>query len=269
MTAKRDLIVLSCLFLALVAAPLAQAAKTPAPVPEAVLKNIDSAFQLTRKPRNRQEYISMLSKRMGQVVKLGLETEKKYAGASNLHLARVRMLAAADFLFRVRKSDDARNVRLAISQRVMASDAPPGSKVTADYFATLEKVAPPGGQIAKDADKQIRAYVQRYAKSVAEPASLIRGAQLAEEAALKALKGEMLDALDKKHAKEPTVNIFLRRAGRKPMFHADLTLVTGKKLTLPDGLLGKGVVIDIPAEVVDKPPCHHAFAVKFELAGAE
>ena len=213
-------------------------------VPESVLKNIDESVRLTGRPKSQQEHVAMLVGKMQQVLKLSGDAEKQYPQASNLHLVRVRMLRAADFLARYDESSEATKTRLAISRRLLASDAPADVKVTADYFVTLEKIKPIGGKTADDAEAQIRAYLQRYAKKPEEAESLARASQLAKETDLSPLREEIFDTLETDHVDKPEIHAFLRRAGRKMPFQADLTLVDGKKLALPGDLLGKVVVID-------------------------
>jgi thiol-disulfide isomerase/thioredoxin len=135
----------------------------------------------------------------------------------------------------------------------MASNAPADTKVTADYFITLEKVSPAAGTVASDAADQIKAFAARYAKTEGEPGAIVRACQLAKQVGLTALFTELVDRLDKDFSANPIVNAFLRQAGRKPPFAAELTLVDGKKLTLPGDVKGKVIVIDFWATWC--PPC--------------
>jgi thiol-disulfide isomerase/thioredoxin len=255
---SRRLLVLvsaSALLAAAVGAVGADAAADPN-VPEQAIKSIDSLFDFERLPRSEQGRQAMLKEQMGKVLARGAELEKKHPGAPNLHLVQVRMLKAADLLVRSEKNTEEIAKRLAIARRLMASNAPPDSKVTADHFITLHRVKPAGGPPAKDADAQVRAYAQRYAKTDAASMALLRGAYLARELKLPAVEKEMLDALQKDHARDPAAYWFLRRAGRRLPFYADLTLLDGRKLKLPDDLLGKVVVIHFWA--MGSPPCRAA-----------
>ncbi|MBL7134889.1 MAG: TlpA family protein disulfide reductase [Phycisphaerae bacterium] len=229
----------------LAVSPLPSAAQDKdANVPQTVLTEMEQAFRPTRQAKSRQEYIDLQAKQMGKVIEFGQGTEALYPKAPNLHEIQRRMLVAADFVVRYKPSADAKARRQAIAKRILASNAPPETKVTPDYFVTVEKVAPAGGEVAKDAEKQIRAFLKPYAKTDAIAVALVRASQLAQKAELKDLETEYLDTMEKKYSDDPQINTYLRRMGRHPMFFADLTLVDGAKLSLPGDRLGKVVVID-------------------------
>jgi len=154
------------------------------------------------------------------------------------------MLVAADFVVRYKPDANAKARRQAIAKRILASNAPPDAKVTPDYFVTAEKVAPTGGRIAKDAEKQIRAFLQPYAKTEVIAVAMVRASQLADKAGLKDLKAEYLSTMEKQYSDDPQINTYLRQVGRHPMFIANLTLTNGAKLRLPDKRISKVLVID-------------------------
>ncbi len=229
----------------LAVSPLPAAAQDKdANVPKTVITKMEQAFRPTRQAKSRQEYIDLQAKQMGKVIEFGQGAEAKYPKAPNLYEIQRRMLVAADFIVRYKPSADAKAQRQAIAKRMLASNAPLEAKVTPDYFVTVEKVAPAGGKIAKDAEKQIRAFLKPYAKTDAIGVALVRASELAKKAGLKDLEAEYLDTMDKQYSKDPQINTYLRRMGRHPMFVADLTLTDGAKLSLPGDRLGKVVVID-------------------------
>ena len=219
-------------------------APADANVPQSVMGELEQTFQPKQQPTSREEALVIQARQMREVIKFGQGIEAKYPKAPNLYEVQRRMLVAADFIVRYQPAADAEALRQEISRRILASSAPAEVKVTPDYFVTLDKVAPTGGEAAKDAQQQIQAFLDRYAKTDAAALSLVRASQLAEKAKLKALETELLDKMEKQYSEDPQINTYLRHVGRHPKFVAELTLTDGKKLKLPDDLLGKVVVID-------------------------
>jgi thiol-disulfide isomerase/thioredoxin len=243
--------VLATLALPAPAQPDTQAASEPADgkVPQSVITELEQTFRPKRQPTSREEALAMPAEQMLEVIKFGESVEAKYPNAPNLYEVQRRMLIAADFIVRSRGQAGDKAKRQEIAGRILASGAPAEVKVTPDYFVTLEKVAPGGGEAAKDAQQQIQAFLDRYRETGAAAVALVRASQLAQKAKLNALETELLDKLEKDHAQDPQIRMYLKQVGRGPKFvgkkfQADLTLTDGKKLSLPDDLLGKVVVID-------------------------
>jgi len=220
------------------------AAPADANVPRSVIAELEQTFQPKQQPTSREEAVAMQAEQMAEVMKFGQSLEAKYPKAPNLYEVQTRMLIAADFIVRYKPDAGAKAQRQEISGRILASGAPAQAKVTPDYFVTIEKLAPAGGEVAKDAQQQIQAFADRYAKTDAAAVALVRASQLAQKAKLSALETELLDKLEKDYSQDPQANMYLRHMGRHPKFVAELTLTDGKKLSLPDDLLGKVVVID-------------------------
>ncbi len=231
-------------FLATVLPMSAAAQDNDANVPQTVMTEMDRTFRPTQRATTRQQYMDLQTKQMAKVIKFGLDAEAKYSKAPNLYEIQRRMLVAADFVVRYKPSADAKAQRQAISKRILASNAPADAKVTPDYFVTAEKIAPAGGEIAKDAEKQVHAFLKPYAETKAIGVAMIRASQLAKKAGLKDLETEYLDTMEKKYSKDPQINKYLRTMGRHPIFVAEMTLTDGTKLALPEGRLGKVVVVD-------------------------
>jgi len=231
---------------ALIAAPTAALCAPGAQgalVPPAVLKQVDQAFLAPRQKMTQAQYYQYTAAQMAKVLDIGLKAEKAYPQAKNLYVLQLRMLMAADFLSRTNQSPQVRHLRLALARRILSSGAPMEAKLTPDYFVTSELVRPTSAGPPPTAEKEIRAFVDRYADTAEKPAALARGVQLAAEAQQKRLHWHLLNALEKDYAHIPSINVLLRRNGRRPPFVAALTLIDGRKLTLPDDLQGKVTVV--------------------------
>lgn len=222
--------------------------KAAAKVPDSVIKELTAKFRLPGRPRTREELAGMRAKVGKAVIAFGKQIEGKYAGAENLHEVRGRMLYAADFVARAEPSAETRDQKLDIARSLVEdNNAPAETKVTADYFLTLEKVAPKG-KPADGAKKHIEAYLQRYAGTDAVGLSLIRGSQLAAQANLQQYEDQLLDKAQKDHASNPQIAAYLKSKGRSPFmgkpFEADLPVIDGTTLSMPADTKGKVVVVD-------------------------
>jgi thiol-disulfide isomerase/thioredoxin len=244
-------LLLAALALPAAAQPATRPAAAPADanVPRSVIAELEQTFRLKQQPTSREEDIAMRAAQMLEVIKFGEGLEAKYPKAPNLYEVQTRMLIAADFMVRYKPDAGAKAQRQEISGRILASGAPAQAKATPDYFVTVEKLAPAGGEVAKDAQQQIQAFADRYAKTDAAAVALVRASQLAQKAKLIAMETELLDKLEKDYSQDPQIQKYLKQKGRGTSFvgkkfQADLTLTDGKKLSLPDDLLGKVVVID-------------------------
>jgi len=215
-------------------------------VPDNLVKEIASQMGPIERSLSPEEATGMLTERMENVLKLGTEAERKYPIADNLGIVRVHMLQAASFLAKQKRDEAARKQVLRIADRILASKAPPEVKVKADLVATGASLRSTGG--AGQADQEIRTLVKRYEKTPADALGCLYGAILALQNRRDALRDELIAALETRYADDAEVRGFLREVGRDPdrgkPFAAQLRRLDGARLTLPEDLPGKVVVID-------------------------
>jgi len=188
--------------------------------------------------------------RLEQVLTLGAEAERNYPDGKGLAPVRLSMMQAAGWLAGARQ-DAAYVDRLKeIGDRVHASSAAASEKAVADFFITRAALLPPVGERkVKDVPGAIRGLEQKYADGDGHAAALIYATVLAAEPAQAALRDELAGRLEKDYLETPGVRGFLRgQLGRHPdigkVFRAELTRLDGTKLTLPEDLAGKVVVVD-------------------------
>jgi len=226
------------------------ASSQAAKVPDTVLAEIKKQFPNLRNRRmTRQEAIVLVTKQMNKVLQLGAQAEKDYPKAENLYEVQMQMFEAAGVLVKIERTE-ANKARLhAIAKKIVKSNAPPKSKLKSDFVLLQAAVFPDDSKPAPDADKNIRRFADRYAKTDAAATAYLYAALLAEIAQQPALAEQMCSVLEKKYLNHPKVAAFLKQTGRSPKFKnkpfkAELARLDGKKLSLPKDLLGKVVVVD-------------------------
>jgi thiol-disulfide isomerase/thioredoxin len=235
------LLVLS--FLAASAPGLAQSVANK-DVPTTLLTKMNENFRPKVRPASREQFVELMTKQTREIIKVGLSIEKEYPGAKSLTQVRGMMLEAAGFLQENTPNEANKAQLLAIANRIMTSDATAKIKAQADFVTTRWKIAPAPDKIAKDAEKQIRAYLKRYSSSGVKTTAIIRGTIMCGVAKLDKLRDELAEILETEHGDVPGITAFLLSIGRQPTFRAKLIKLDASTLSLPDDLLGKVLVID-------------------------
>jgi len=216
-------------------------------VPRADLASMEALF--ARPSGQGQEALTEMTEKMQKVVRRGLELEQQYAGAPNLYEVRLRMLLAARLLAHQLKKDEASRARLVrIASRIMGSPAPAQAKLEADRILTTQKLLAAPAANPDKVPQLIHDLVERYKGTDAERNAIAYGAILAANTDQERLKAEYCQRLEDEHGGDPRIHGLLRALGRHPdvgqPFTAKLMDLDGGRLTLPDDLLGKVVVID-------------------------
>ena len=228
-------------------APATGATTRPA-VPNAVLDEMVAQFRMPPADVPPAQAMKELLPRMEKVIALGRQAIEKYPDAANLFIVRSQMLQAASVLARYGKTDESRKQLRQIASEVMNSDAPLRLKVQADYFATDLQLVDDKGAPVQGAEVFVRQFADRYTATPVAAESLLYAVMMARRAEATQLAKEYTQLLQKQHADNPLVRSFLRHVGQSvdigKVFTANLTTLDGKKLTLPDDLRGKVVVVD-------------------------
>ncbi|MFP3936886.1 MAG: TlpA family protein disulfide reductase [Phycisphaerae bacterium] len=235
-------------FLLLVAPAVAQHADDEPDVkavPESTIASLEKLLEPPDQQMSRSQMVELMKDRSRQLIQRGEETEREYEEAENLHEVRGLMLQSAVLLAMLDEADAADQAR-GIANRIVDSNAPDGAKAHAEFHILRQDLASEDNR-PEDPAAEIRAFVDKYADTDAKVAAVVRGAVLANQAQSAKLRDDLLDSLEA-HADDPEARQVLRMAGRHPdvgrPFTAELTRLNGEKLTLPDDLTGKVVVVD-------------------------
>jgi thiol-disulfide isomerase/thioredoxin len=185
--------------------------------------------------------------RLRGVVAMLEKMERDFPKAPQLHDARVRGFLSAVQLARRTKDPAMAAKAEQIGQRIVASNAPQENKVMTAAHLALLKLQPVGNAAAtipaEGAAKIIREFVSRHGKDPEQgPDALAIAIKMADGVEQFALSDELLAELVKDFPDSPQARSMTFWTG-KP-FKITLTRLDGAKLSLPDDLLGKVVVVD-------------------------
>ncbi len=209
----------------------------------------------------------------------GQSLEEQHPAAGNLALVRSWMLIAARRLEVTTGDKTISPSTLSIAKRLLASDAAPASRLLADYvlasarLAALEPRSRTGARLIED-------YARRYRQGEVAWAAGIMAYMLTLEDSQDGVGQTLAEQLYARYQQrpDPLVFGFLRECCRPNFSHwlegpplrvAPLSRMDGGRLTLPDDLLGKVVVLQFWSAA--HPPRRarfDRFASHFPRAGA-
>ena len=253
MPIKTLAVTLVCLFAAV---PLAVAsddasgseASKPA-ISEAKLQSLDKLLEIPR-GMSRAEAIRTYVAQTRKVLELGNQIEEDHPNASNLYKVWQRMYQAASFLARQAGDEAARQRLLGIAAKIVNSDAPIGAKPEPDFLLTLSALSPKEDE-SPDKEKAVKSiddYFGRYKDTPAAAQGAVFATVLALRTDQKAAANKYIEKLETDYIKSPDALGLLRELGRHPdvgrPFEAELIRLDGTKLSLPEDLKGKVVVVD-------------------------
>ncbi len=214
-------------------------------VPASDIRSLEALLEPPDEQLPRDELMELMKRRSRQLIERASELESEHPDAANLHEVRGLMLQSAAWLVML-GDDGAVEQARDVARRILDSDAPDDVKAHADFHLLQQSLLTPDTPPA-DAAERIQEFVSKYANTTGEVPALVRASVLANRIRRQALLDELLDDLEK-HTDDPDARRVLRLAGRQPdvgrPFTAELTRLDGEKLTLPDDLLGKVVVVD-------------------------
>ncbi len=176
------------------------------------------------------------------------QMEKQFPKAKELHQARVNGVMIAVRLAQLTNNPQVAYKAKEIGRALIASDAPIEMKLSADAHIVLLEVRPVGSTSTRPAGEKGRLIVEfakRYARTDVALNALIASVQLAELGGLDDLAEGFQNAIMTNFPSSRMAQMLKQRwRWRNKPFKATLTKLDGKKLTLPDDLLGQVVVID-------------------------
>lgn len=229
--------------------PATATASGPTPVQQAIVK-LGATLQGLQHARNQEEYVAAMREAVPQFLKGVEEIEKQFPDAAELDDVR---LAASQITYQlavVDKSADMAAKSKQFAQKVLDSSKRDAMRLRADAQLTLLEINTPGAATTQPAEKIaeiIKAFMAKYAKTDLAAEAALMGRQLAGMAGQRELFNQIEDQFIKDFPDRRETRLLLRARGISPdvgkPFKAELTTLDGKKLTLPDDLKGKVVLI--------------------------
>ncbi len=203
-------------------------------------------------PESLEDFHAKIAERMPKVLATLSEMERKYPKSEQIHEARMIGVLAASRLARVNEDPAMAARAKGLAKKIIDAKGAPGSmRVFADAHLTMMEINPVSATASRPdpgSEKMVKAFVARHGESEYAVQALKLGIQMSIGIRDRKLFESLRDDLIEKFPDDPDSKKIRRSLGKGPdigkPFRATLAKLDGRRIELPQDMLGKVVVID-------------------------